>query len=74
MGEQAASHALDLMGVKGEGGTECRRPLGSHSPPSSRYVQDLAHHFFARCLEAKVVPYVVTKKTVFKWQESFWQV
>lgn len=30
--------------------------------------QDLAHHFFARCLEAKVVPYVVTKKTVFKWQ------
>jgi isocitrate dehydrogenase len=21
-----------------------------------------------------VVPYVVTKKTVFKWQESFWQI
>jgi isocitrate dehydrogenase len=20
------------------------------------------------------VPYVVTKKTVFKWQESFWQI
>jgi len=33
----------------------------------------LAHIFFARCLEAKVVPYVVTKKTVFKWQEGFWQ-
>lgn len=35
-------------------------------------VADLAHHFFARCLEANVVPYVVTKKTVFKWQEPFW--
>lgn len=35
-------------------------------------VTDLAHHFFARCLEAKVTPYVVTKKTVFKWQEGFW--
>jgi isocitrate dehydrogenase len=35
-------------------------------------VADLAHHFFARCLEAEVVPYVVTKKTVFKWQEGFW--
>mmetsp|Transcript_149659 Transcript_149659/g.363499 ORF Transcript_149659/g.363499 Transcript_149659/m.363499 type:complete len:520 (+) Transcript_149659:110-1669(+) len=36
-------------------------------------VEDLAHIFFARCLEADVVPYVVTKKTVFKWQEGFWQ-
>ena len=35
-------------------------------------VTDLAHHFFKRCLEAEVVPYVVTKKTVFKWQEGFW--
>jgi isocitrate dehydrogenase len=35
-------------------------------------VKDLAHHFFSRCLEAEVVPYVVTKKTVFKWQEGFW--
>jgi len=35
-------------------------------------VTDLAHHFFKRCLEADVVPYVVTKKTVFKWQEGFW--
>lgn len=32
-------------------------------------VPDLAHHFFGRCLEADIVPYVVTKKTVFKWQE-----
>lgn len=23
-------------------------------------------------MENDVVPYVVTKKTVFKWQESFW--
>ncbi|CAJ1410027.1 unnamed protein product [Effrenium voratum] len=37
-------------------------------------VEDLAHVFFQRCLEAKVVPYVVTKKTVFKWQEGFWQI
>jgi len=36
-------------------------------------VDDLARIFFTRCLEAKVVPYVVTKKTVFKWQEGFWQ-
>jgi isocitrate dehydrogenase len=35
-------------------------------------VEDLAHIFFKRCLESKVVPYVVTKKTVFKWQEGFW--
>ena len=35
-------------------------------------VDDLAHHFFKRCLEAKITPYVVTKKTVFKWQEGFW--
>lgn len=33
---------------------------------------DLAHHFFRRCLAAEVTPYVVTKKTVFKWQEGFW--
>jgi len=36
-------------------------------------VEDLAHIFFQRCLEANIVPYVVTKKTVFKWQEGFWQ-
>ena len=33
----------------------------------------LAHHFFSRCLEARVRPMVVTKRTVFKWQERFWQ-
>jgi len=38
-----------------------------HNPLDN--VGDLAHHFFSRCLEQKVVPYVVTKKTVFKWQE-----
>lgn len=41
-----------------------------HNPLDN--VEDLAHHFFSRCLEAKVTPYVVTKKTVFKWQEGFW--
>ena len=36
-------------------------------------VEQLAHHFFQRALEANVTPYVVTKKTVFKWQEPFWE-
>merc|ERR1719246_339164 len=36
-----------------------------HNPLDN--VPDLAHHFFTRCLEAQVTPYVVTKKTVFKW-------
>ena len=43
-----------------------------HNPLDN--VEDLAHHFFARCLEGNIVPYVVTKKTVFKWQEGFWYV
>ena len=42
-----------------------------HNPLDN--VSDLAHHFFTRCLAAEVTPYVVTKKTVFKWQEGFWQ-
>lgn len=33
----------------------------------------MARHFFGRCLEANVTPYIVTKKTVFKWQEEFWR-
>lgn len=37
-------------------------------------VTDLAHLFFQRCLDANVKPYVVTKKTVFKWQEGFWTI
>lgn len=41
-----------------------------HNPLDN--VKELAHHFFSRCLAANVVPYVVTKKTVFKWQEGFW--
>ena len=41
-----------------------------HNPLDN--VEDLAHHFFSRTLEAGVTPYVVTKKTVFKWQEPFW--
>jgi len=43
-----------------------------HNPLDN--VKDLGHHFFQRCLEAGIVPYVVTKKTVFKWQEGFWQI
>jgi len=43
-----------------------------HNPYDN--IPDLAHYFFKRCLEAKVTPYIVTKKTVFKWQEGFWQV
>jgi len=41
-----------------------------HNPYDN--VKELAHIFFKRCLEAKVTPYIVTKKTVFKWQEGFW--
>jgi isocitrate dehydrogenase len=43
-----------------------------HNPLDN--VPELAHHFFGRCLAANVVPYVVTKKTVFKWQEDFWSI
>ena len=43
-----------------------------HNPLDN--VSDLAHHFFARCLDQGIVPYVVTKKTVFKWQEGFWTI
>lgn len=41
-----------------------------HNPYDN--VKELAHLFFKRCLESKITPYVVTKKTVFKWQEGFW--
>ncbi len=43
-----------------------------HNPLDN--VEALAHHFFQRCLDTDTVPYVVTKKTVFKWQESFWTI
>ena len=43
-----------------------------HNPLDN--VSDLAHHFFTRCLDSDIVPYVVTKKTVFKWQEGFWTI
>lgn len=43
-----------------------------HNPYDN--VNDLAHHFFQRSLEAGIKPMVVTKKTVFKWQEGFWKV
>lgn len=41
-----------------------------HNPYDN--VRELAHLFFKRCLEHQVTPYIVTKKTVFKWQEGFW--
>lgn len=50
---------------------ECNVVVTYHNPLDN--VTDLAHHFFKRCLEKNVVPYVVTKKTVFKWQEPFWK-
>lgn len=43
-----------------------------HNPLDN--VADLAHHFYTRCLEGGIVPYIVTKKTVFKWQEGFWEI
>nr|6LKZ_C Chain C, isocitrate dehydrogenase [Phaeodactylum tricornutum]6LKZ_D Chain D, isocitrate dehydrogenase [Phaeodactylum tricornutum] len=43
-----------------------------HNPYDN--VEPLAHLFFQRCLDANITPYVVTKKTVFKWQEGFWAV
>jgi isocitrate dehydrogenase len=43
-----------------------------HNPLDN--IEDLAHHFFTRCLVADITPYVVTKKTVFKWQEEFWAI
>ncbi|MGE0753563.1 MAG: isocitrate/isopropylmalate family dehydrogenase [Alphaproteobacteria bacterium] len=42
-----------------------------HNPYDN--LEKLAHHFFQRALNAGATPYVVTKKTVFKWQEPFWQ-
>jgi isocitrate dehydrogenase len=41
-----------------------------HNPYDN--IEELAHLFFKRCLAAKITPYIVTKKTVFKWQEPFW--
>jgi len=49
---------------------ECNAVVSYHNPYDN--VTPMAHHFFSRCLEAKVTPYVVTKKTVFKWQEEMW--
>ena len=42
-----------------------------HNPLDN--VTHLARIFFGRCLDAGIVPYIVTKKTVFKWQEPFWE-
>eukprot|EP01126_Amoeba_proteus_P017157 TRINITY_DN1813_c0_g2_i5.p1 TRINITY_DN1813_c0_g2~~TRINITY_DN1813_c0_g2_i5.p1 ORF type:complete len:462 (+),score=87.80 TRINITY_DN1813_c0_g2_i5:236-1621(+) len=50
----------------------CNAIVVYHNPYDN--ISQMAHHFFGRCLNAKVTPYVVTKKTVFKWQEELWRV
>lgn len=50
---------------------KCNAVVVYHNPYDN--VEAMAHHFFSRCLAAKVTPYVVTKKTVFKWQEELWR-
>ena len=50
---------------------DCNAVVFYHNPYDN--IPAMAKHFFGRCLEAKVTPYVVTKKTVFKWQEEFWK-
>lgn len=50
---------------------DCNAAVFYHNPYDN--VPAMARHFFSRCLEAEVTPYVVTKKTVFKWQEEFWR-
>ena len=36
-------------------------------------IEALGRRFFRRCLALRLRPCVVTKRTVFKWQETFWQ-
>ncbi len=43
-----------------------------HNPYDN--IHDFGAHFFGRCLEANITPYVVSKRTVFKWQEDYWQI
>jgi len=43
-----------------------------HNPLDN--VDKMANIFFDRCLLNKVTPFIVTKKTVFKWQEEFWKI
>jgi len=59
--------------IDGRRTTDSRSAVVVYDNPLDN-VEDLAHIFFSRCLEHKVVPYIVTKKTVFKWQEGFWQI
>ena len=55
---------------------ECKDEISAVVTYDNAYdnVHNLAKFFFERCLEAGVKPYVVTKKTVFKWQEPFWKI
>jgi len=57
---------VDTREIEGDNGV-----VLYHNPLDQ--VPDLAHIFFERCLLHNCTPYVVTKKTVFKWQEGFWQ-
>uniref|UniRef100_A0A7S4QKD9 EF-hand domain-containing protein n=1 Tax=Alexandrium monilatum TaxID=311494 RepID=A0A7S4QKD9_9DINO len=59
--------------IDGRRTTDSRSAVVVYDNPLDN-VEDLAHIFFSRCLENHVEPYVVTKKTVFKWQEGFWQI
>jgi len=64
--DNSAPHIIDSRTVK-----DSANAVVTYDNPLDNVI-DLAHHFFSRCLEAGVTPYVVTKKTVFKWQEGFW--
>jgi isocitrate dehydrogenase len=64
--EHGHEHIIDERQLK----DEKNAAVFYHNPLDN--VERLAHHFFVRALAAEVTPYVVTKKTVFKWQEPFW--
>lgn len=53
--------------------TDKENAVVTYHVPYDNVVQ-MAHHFFSRSLEAGCMPVVATKKTVFKWQENFWQI
>lgn len=59
-----ATHLISLFLMKLDNMPRLQNPYDN--------VEHLAHLFFKRCLESNITPYIVTKKTVFKWQEGFW--
>lgn len=52
--------------------TDQRSAIVIYDNPYDNLTQ-MARIFFARCLAARVIPCVVSKKTVFKWQEPFFE-